>query len=50
MPTGREPVVGVVYDPYADELFMAAKGEGRANGRDMGRSMEITELYHPDVW
>ncbi len=25
---GREPVVGVVYDPYADELFMAAKGEG----------------------
>ncbi|CAJ1353686.1 unnamed protein product [Effrenium voratum] len=25
---GGEPVVGVVYDPYADELFVAAKGEG----------------------
>eukprot|EP00439_Symbiodinium_sp_Y106_P000162 s3961_g1.t1 len=25
---GRRPVVGVVYDPYADELFVAADGEG----------------------
>ncbi|CAL1142494.1 unnamed protein product, partial [Cladocopium goreaui] len=25
---GRQPVLGVVYDPYADELFVAAKGEG----------------------
>ncbi|CAE7333939.1 IMP1 [Symbiodinium sp. CCMP2456] len=25
---GRRPVVGVVYDPYADELFVAAEGEG----------------------
>ena len=26
--TGGEPVLGVVYDPYADELYSAVKGEG----------------------
>lgn len=31
---GGVPVVGVVYDPYSDELFVAAQGEGAyLNGR-----------------
>lgn len=31
---GGEPVAGVVYDPYADELFAAARGRGAfLNGR-----------------
>ncbi|MGN1068895.1 MAG: inositol monophosphatase family protein [Candidatus Fimadaptatus sp.] len=36
---GREPVLGLVYDPYADEMFTALKGRGAClNGRPIRAS------------
>jgi len=42
---GGIPVLGVVYDPYADELFAAANGQGAfLNGRRINADSGVSSL------